>query len=166
MWSNPDLIIHCAAITDGNFCQKNPFQAFNVNGLSMQKILDSTESKVKIIYISTDAVFSSLSSNACEDDFTRPDNIYGKSKELGEFFLLNSDRNYLILRTTIVGKNINLSKEGFLEWILNSVKNNNKVNLFEDVLFNPITIWDLIEEIIFLLDSENIIKIFFWYMWK
>ena len=31
-WSKPELIIHCAALTNGNFCQNNPFDAFNING--------------------------------------------------------------------------------------------------------------------------------------
>ena len=27
-WSNPDIIIHCAAITNGNYCEENPKKAF------------------------------------------------------------------------------------------------------------------------------------------
>ena len=45
-----------------------------------------------------------------EYDSVNPKNIYAKSKELSEFFLLNSKRNFLIIRTTIVGlSNYNLS---------------------------------------------------------
>ena len=58
-WSKPELIIHCAALTNGNFCQNNPFDAFNINGYATKKFLDATEDHVKIIYISTDAVFPS-----------------------------------------------------------------------------------------------------------
>ena len=38
-WSKPDIIIHCAAITNGNLCGKDPYLALNVNGLSLKKLL-------------------------------------------------------------------------------------------------------------------------------
>lgn len=153
-WSNPDIIIHCAALTNGNFCQNNPLDAFNINGCATRKLLDATQDHVKIIYISTDAVFPSNLSMAKEIDHTSPENVYGKSKELGEFFLLNSQRDYLILRTTIVGLNKYRNKVGFVEWILDSVKNKKPILLFDDVLFTPITIWDFINEIIYLIEKN------------
>jgi dTDP-4-dehydrorhamnose reductase len=154
-WSNPDLIIHSGALTNGNFCDVNPSLAFDINGVSVKKILDATESRVKIIYISTDAVFPSSLHLAKEKDFVFPENIYGKSKEIGEFFLLNSDRNYTIVRTTIVGLNENKNKSGFVEWILNASKSNQEITLFDDVLFNPISIWELAEELLFLINSNT-----------
>ena len=51
-WSNPDIIIHCAAITNGNYCKEKPKEAFDVNGLSIYKFLESSKSSVKFIYIS------------------------------------------------------------------------------------------------------------------
>lgn len=157
-WSHPDLIIHCAALTNGNYCQKNPQEAFEINGISVNKFLKSTSETVGIIYISTDAVFPSSLGFAKESDYVSPENIYGKSKELGEFFLnISSDRNYTIIRTTIVGLNINKHKSvGFVEWIINRAKKKEEIGLFTDVLFTPITIWDLAEEINFLIKTENI----------
>tara|TARA_B100001059_G_scaffold133721_1_gene133923 strand:- start:5871 stop:6755 length:885 start_codon:yes stop_codon:yes gene_type:complete len=153
-WSNPEIIIHCAAITDGNYCENNFNDAFNTNGFSVKKLIDNTKENVKIIYISTDAVFSSELNMAKENDCGEPENIYGKSKKLGEFFLINSKRNYLILRTTIVGLNNFRNKVGFVEWIINSVKNKKTISLFDDVLFTPINIWDFVKEIIFLVDKN------------
>jgi len=156
-WSKPELIIHCAAITNRNYCQEYPLKAFEINGVSVQRFLDATNKKVKIIYISTDAVFSSLIHLAKELDFVDPENIYGKSKELGEFFLSSSlDRNYTIIRTTIVGLNINKKKTGFVEWIINTAKECKELGMFTDVLFSPISIWDLVDEIKFLINTGNI----------
>lgn len=152
-WSKPDVIIHCAALTQGNHCQNNPLKAFNINGYSLQKFMNATDHSVKIIYISTDAVFPSRLHMAKETDCPSPESIYGKSKELGEFFLLNSERNFTIVRTTIVGFNNYRNSQGFLEWIINSVHSNEEISLFDDVLFTPITIWDLIKEIDFILDK-------------
>ena len=154
-WSKPEIIIHCGALTDGLYCATNPDEAFSVNGESMQKIINASDKTVKIIYISTDAVFPSSLSMANEKDQTNPESVYGKSKEMGEKLLLKSKRDYIILRTTIVGKNINSSKNGFVEWIIESVLNKQKVKLFSDVLFNPISIWSFSNEIEFLLKSDK-----------
>lgn len=142
-WANPDVIIHCAAITNGNECVKEPLKAYNINGLSVKKLLNSTADNVKIIYISTDAVFPGYLHLAKETDLVSPESIYGKSKELGEFFLLQSKRNYSIIRTTIVGLNTIKNGNSFAEWIIYSIKNNIEISLFDDVLFTPISIWDL-----------------------
>ena len=156
-WANPDIIIHSGALTNGNFCEKNPNDAFNINGVSVQKFLKATKSDVKIIYISTDAVFPSYIHMANEEHCVSPENVYGKSKELGEFFLDTSvNRKYTIIRTTIVGLNINKEKKGFVEWIINSAKNDIEFGLFTDVCFNPISIWDLATEIKFLINKNNI----------
>ena len=91
-WAMPDYIIHCAAITNGNLCSENPMLAFDVNGFSIHKLLDHTTEDTRIIYISTDAVFLIFSHLSKESDLTCVSNVYGKSKELGEFFLINSNR--------------------------------------------------------------------------
>ena len=146
-WSNPDLIIHCAALTDGNYCQQNYLEAFNINSFSVQKLLDSSNESVKIIFISTDAVYPSELNLAKETDLTSPENVYGKSKELGEFFLRMSNRMFLIIRTTIVGQNIYSNKVSFVDWIIQSVLSKKDIGLFEDVLFTPISIWSFIDEL-------------------
>lgn len=156
-WSKPDIIIHCGALTNGAYCQENPNDAFNINGISVQKFLKATSNDVKIIYISTDAVFPSYIHLANEEHCVSPENVYGKSKELGEFFLQTSiNRSYTIIRTTIIGLNLNTNKTGFTEWIINTAKDSKELGLFTDVLFTPISIWDLANEIEFLIKTDNI----------
>lgn len=155
-WSNPDVIIHSGALTNGNYCKENPLEAFNINGLSVKKLMDATNDNVKIIYVSTDAVFPSKRHMAQEIHPVFPENVYGKSKELGEFFLTTSNRKYTIVRTTIIGLNENKNKSGFVEWIINSSKKEEPIELFGDVLFNPITIWDLSNELTYLIENDKI----------
>ncbi len=153
-WSNPDIIIHCAALTNGNYCEENPKKAFLINGHSMSKIIKFSKKNTKIIYISSDAVFCSNVHMASEDELTSPENIYGKSKELGEKLLVESNKNYYIIRTTVVGKNINNNKQSFVDWIIKSSKANIKITLFDDVLFTPISTLDLASEIDYLITSN------------
>lgn len=140
-WVQPDIIVHSAAIINGNYCQTNPEDAFLINAFSCYKLANYSPDHTKIIYVSTDAVFPSDLHLAKESDFTRPENNYGKSKELGEFLLLNSEKEVVIIRTTIVGLNLNLQRKSFVEWIIGSVNKKESINLFNDVYFTPITIW-------------------------
>ncbi len=152
-WAQPDVIVHCAALTNGNFCQENPEEAFLINGLSSYKLAQSASENCRIIYISTDAVFSADLHMAKENDIPNPDNIYGKSKELGEFLLIQNSQNYTIVRTTIVGFNEKEGKAGFVEWIIHSAKNKIPIQLFDDVLFNPISCSLLGNELSTIIDS-------------
>lgn len=154
-WSNPDLIILSGALTNGNYCNENPSEAFEINGISVKKFLNATNRSVKIIYISTDAVFPSKLHLAKENDCVSPENIYGKSKELGEFFTFFSQRQFCVIRTTIIGLNINSKKIGFVEWIINSSKVSETISLFDDVVFNPISIWDLGKELNYLISLKS-----------
>jgi len=160
-WADPDIILHGGALTNGNHCEQKPYDAFAINGISVRKFLEATNKNIKIIYISTDAVFPSSVHLAKEDDIVCPENVYGKSKELGEFFLnITEDRSYTIIRTTIVGLNINKRRKSFLEWIISSAKDHEKFGLFTDVVFCPISIWDLANEIRFIICKNVDEKVF------
>lgn len=150
-WSNPDAIIHCAAITDVNFCQKNPEQAFLINSHSVKKLSNYCP-HAKIIFISSDAVFPSSPMSHFDCPLS-PQTVYGMSKVKGERFLCESTNPHLIVRTTIVGSKFNHTASGFVDWLLASLQQLEPVSLYEDNLFTPISIWDLALEIDFLLSS-------------
>lgn len=137
-WAKPDVIIHAAALTNGNECHEDPEKAMDVNGLTSYKLAKAVSSKCRIIYVSSDAVFPSILHKAKEIDAPAPESTYGKSKELGEFYLKQYSSNYTIIRTTIVGMNQRFGKNGFAEWIINSASKKNEIQLFNDVIFNPI----------------------------
>ena len=112
-WAHPEIIIHCAAITNVDYCEENSEEAMIINGESVRKLIDSAPN-AKLVFISTDAVFPCQTHLANENSLTEPENIYGRSKEYGESFIKNSLKNSCIVRTTIVGKNINTYKQGSL----------------------------------------------------
>ena len=145
-WAKPDVIIHCAAITNVDFCELNPEQAMAVNAESVNKFL-IYGSNARLIFISSDAVFPNGIHMVSEKDQTSPENIYGKTKETGEKYIKDSSGEHIAIRTTIVGTNINPSYQGFVEWIVNSIKNGKEITLFNDVLFTPIATWHLANEL-------------------
>jgi len=152
-WARPNVIIHCAAITNVDYCENHPEQALAVNAESVKLFLKS-DPEAKLIFISSDAVFPDGLHLATVNDKTSPENVYGKSKEAGEIAIQNSGEQHLVVRTTIVGKNINSVAKGFVEWIISSVNDGNVITLFDDTLFTPITIWHLADELEWIINNE------------
>lgn len=142
-----------AAITNVDYCEDHPEKTMTVNGESVNKFLQS-DAGTRLVFISSDAVFPDGLHLATEKDKTGPETVYGKSKELGEKYIQNAGEHHFAIRTTIVGKNINPSNQGFVEWIINSVKNEIFITLFDDVLFTPITIWHLAEELKWVIEND------------
>ncbi len=153
-WAQPDVIIHTAAMTNGNQCDDNPELALKINALTLNKLGISADVKTRVLYISTDAVFPGEAHKSKEQDYTASESVYGKSKELGEFFLQLRSQNFTIIRTTIVGVNQLKGRQGFVEWIVNSAKNGERIALFEDVLFTPISCFSLAESISIILNQN------------
>jgi len=152
-WAKPNVIIHCAAITNVDCCEENFEQAMAVNAESVNKFL-KYGFDTKLIFISTDAVFPDGIHLASEKEHTSPKNVYGESKEAGEKYIKDSSGDHIAIRTTIVGKNINPSYQGFVEWIVNSIKDGKEITLFDDALFTPITTWHLANELEWIMENN------------
>jgi dTDP-4-dehydrorhamnose reductase len=67
----------------------------------------------RLVHISTDCVFSGRKGNYQENDPSDAEDLYGKSKYLGELH----DSHCLTLRTSIIGREL-IRKNGLLEWFL------------------------------------------------
>ena len=54
----PDTVVHCAAYTDVDGCEKDPDKAFKVNGFGTKNVaISCQEAGASMVYISTDYVF-------------------------------------------------------------------------------------------------------------
>jgi len=139
---NPRIIIHCASLTNVDECEldKNTTKAINV--LSTKNIVENVIHKdIKLIYISTDAVYDGIKGNFSEDDYISPNNYYGRSKYQGELEVLKK-KNFLILRTNIFGWNIQ-NKKSLGEWILEELKAKQRITGFKDAHFSSIYTMEL-----------------------
>jgi dTDP-4-dehydrorhamnose reductase len=97
----PRAIIHLAAATDLEQCEKNPDYAYRVNSLGTYYLaLAAREVNAKLVYISTNSVFDGLQSKPYQvSDIPNPKNTYGRSKYLGELAIRGILKNYTIIRT-------------------------------------------------------------------
>jgi dTDP-4-dehydrorhamnose reductase len=97
---NPDIVIHAAALSNVDLCERNKelSNQINVNG-THNIIKGCQKTSSKIIYISTSFVFSANNKKYTENDIpSKPKTHYGFTKLEGEKLVLKSELESLILR--------------------------------------------------------------------
>ncbi len=100
--TRPDLVIHCAAMTDVDGCERDPDSAFKVNAVGAWNIAAACASiDCAIAYVSTDYVFNGEADRPyTEFDQTNPINVYGASKLAGEMAVRELCRKHYVVRTS------------------------------------------------------------------
>ncbi len=97
----PDIVIHIAAYTDVDGCERDEEKAFAVNAEGTKYVaLAASRCRAKLIYLSTDYVFDGNKREPyVESDLPHPLNVYGRSKWQGEQYVQELVKNGLIIRT-------------------------------------------------------------------
>ncbi|MBW1716297.1 MAG: UDP-4-amino-4,6-dideoxy-N-acetyl-beta-L-altrosamine transaminase [Deltaproteobacteria bacterium] len=138
----PEILIHCASLTDIDECEKDKDLAQKINVIATKRIVDEVIDKdVRLVYISTDAVYDGSKGSYSEDDAINPQNFYGLSKYRGEREILRKEES-LVLRTNIFGWNIQ-NKKSLGEWIIEELKEKQKISGFKDAFFSSIYTMEL-----------------------
>ncbi|MDH7600979.1 MAG: dTDP-4-dehydrorhamnose reductase [Armatimonadota bacterium] len=111
----PETVIHCAAMTDVDGCERDPDRAYLVNAIGTWNLACACASaECPIIYVSTDYVFDGeKTSPYTEFDNPNPINVYGASKLAGEEAVKDLCAKHFIVRTSWIvaphGKNFALT---------------------------------------------------------
>lgn len=110
----PNIIVNCIGILIKG-SRQHPDNAIYINAY-FPHLLErlSSEINAKLIHISTDCVFSGKKGNYTEYDFKDADDVYGRSKALGEVV---NDKD-LTIRTSIIGPEIKTDGEGLFHWFM------------------------------------------------
>ena len=126
----PDLVINCAAITSLEYCETNKEECIKVNGYSPGYIAELCKLlSIRFIHISTDHFYKNDGPRAhTEEDKTHILNTYAESKLIAEQEIIKKGKDFLILRTSMVG----LTKENrsYLDWIIHNLRKGKEVSLF------------------------------------
>ena len=98
----PDLVIHCAALTAVDFCAEHPDEALRVNAFGTHNIATcAQEHGAGLVYISTNEVFPGIEwREYAEYDQPAPVNPYGQSKWAGEQTVRDLTTRHYIVRTS------------------------------------------------------------------
>lgn len=84
--ARPEVVIHAAAFTRVDSCERDPERAFAVNAEGARNVAEAANAvEARLVYISTDYVFDGRKREPyTEDDPVAPLNVYGRSKLEGE----------------------------------------------------------------------------------
>jgi dTDP-4-dehydrorhamnose reductase len=98
----PEVVIHGAAMTDVDGCERNPEQAFRVNALGTQNVaLACGRAGAAMVHVSTNDVFDGkLGRPYYEWDKLSPQSIYAQSKAAAEFYVRTLLSRFYIVRTS------------------------------------------------------------------
>lgn len=99
----PDVVIHCAAISNVGICEKEPELSWKVNVIGTENIVKTARIfSAKCICCSSDQVYCGNKENFANDEETllNPHNAYGKEKAYAESSCLSIDNTSVHLRLT------------------------------------------------------------------
>lgn len=110
----PDAVINAVGIVKQRPESKHAITSIEINALLPHRLaVACAEIGARLIHMSTDCVFSGRQGNYVETDFADADDLYGRSKLLGEV----SDAGSVTLRTSIIGLELS-RKRSLVEWFL------------------------------------------------
>ena len=143
--TRPEVIINCIGIVKQLPAARDPLQSIAVNALFPHQLAKiCLQENIRLIHMSTDCVFSGHRGRYTENDLSDAEDLYGKTKFLGEV-------NYpgcLTIRTSMIGRELSAS-HGLIEWFLS--QDGKTVPGYKKTIFSGLTtiaLSDIIAEII------------------
>lgn len=150
----PELIIHCAAMTDVDGCAREPDMAFKINAFGTQNVAHAClQSNAEMVYISTNEVFDGRADTPYrEGDTPNPINAYGSSKRSGEQMATRyvKDRLYIVRTAWLYGHNERM----FPHKIIAAADKHGELRVVTDEISNPTYAPDLAKAVAKLIQSR------------
>ena len=139
----PSLVIHTAAYSDVDGCERDAKTAFECNVLAAKFLSEACVAhRVPWIHVSTDYVFGGDKTSPYEEkDIPRPINIYGLTKWCGEFYAQHCAVSSVIVRTSWLFGPDNPSN--FVNAILQRLQKEKKIAVLDDQTDSPTNVKDL-----------------------
>ena len=139
----PNVVINCTGLTNVDECDNFPEKSWKLNTwLPLQIAKMCSVRSVKYIHISTDHFKNLSGTKLKENDSLVPINQYGYSKLNSELFIQLMARYSMIVRANFFHFNLH-SPTTFLDHLLVGVKKETVFKSFSDVLFTPISTFQL-----------------------
>ena len=150
----PDLVVHCAAATDVDRCEREPEWARALNVKMAEFVACACyDAGIPFAHISTDAVFDGLTGGYREDDPAKPISVYGETKLAGEYAVRQANPQALVLRTNLYGWSPD-GQRGLAQWFANRLEAGQVCTGFTDVNFSPVYAQHLARAILELLERR------------
>jgi dTDP-4-dehydrorhamnose reductase len=128
----PEIVINCVGLVKQHPMSNDPLSVIELNArLPHRLLLVCRTGGIRLIHISTDCVFSGKAGNYTENSISDAEDLYGRSKALGEVTYPHT----LTLRTSIIGRELR-TRLGLTEWFLSQ---KGPVKGFTNAIFSGFT---------------------------
>ena len=136
----PDMVVHCAANSDVDACERDLDQARRINVDCSRNVAQAAaETGARLIHISTDQIWDGSQPWVGEDTPPAPINAYGRTKAEAERVVAETHEQALILRTNFYGRGAP-GRPSFSDWVLDGLRAGRELTMFTDVFYTPIAL--------------------------
>lgn len=141
----PDILIHAAAMTQVDDCERNKDLCWDTNVAATRYLLHAAEKQnTFFVFLSTDFVFDGLQGPYAEEDAVNPISYYGSSKVAAESMVRNSKLQWAIVRTVLVyGVAADPKRSNIITWVKNNLEQGKKLKVVDDQWRTPTLVQDL-----------------------
>jgi dTDP-4-dehydrorhamnose reductase len=141
--TQPDWVIHCAALANLEACEQNPGLAWELNTAVPKKLAEECQKGgARLLHVSTDAVFDGQTGGYTEQDKPSPLGIYTQTKYQAELAVADADPAAIIARVNLFGWSLK-GRRSLAEFFYNNLSAGNPVMGFTDVYFCPLLVNDI-----------------------
>ena len=149
---HPDLVVHCAALTNVDLCAEQPLRAIQVNGIGTQNLaLGCQQIGAALCYVSSNEVFDGQQEIPYQEyDVTRPINPYGYSKWVGEQMVRDLLPRHFIVRISWLFAH---SGANFLQKIVQKAAAGQKLSVVTNEIASPTYADDFVQALIALVET-------------
>ena len=143
----PEAVLNAVGIVKQRGAAKEAIPSLNVNSLLPHRLtLLCRAAGARLVHVSTDCVFSGKRGNYTEEDVPDAEDLYGRTKLLGEV----AEPGSVTLRTSIIGLELS-RKTGLIEWFL---AQRGKIKGFRRAIYSGLTTAELSHVIEFVLTEH------------
>lgn len=141
----PDVVIHTAAMTQVDACEKAPEKCRSINVEGVAHLIDACQqTKPFFIHLSTDFVFDGEDGPYREEDAPNPLSTYANSKLDSEKLVEASGLPHAIVRTMLVYGVVNdMSRSNIVLWVKDSLERQQNIRVVNDQWRMPTLAEDL-----------------------
>jgi len=135
--TKPEVVVNCVGIIKQLKEAQDPLMSIWINALLPHRLAELCGLVgSRLVHISTDCVFSGKKGNYTEEDYSDAEDLYGRSKFLGEV----AAPHCLTLRTSIIGREVE-TRSGLVEWFLS--QQGREVKGYQKAIYSGLTTLEL-----------------------
>jgi dTDP-4-dehydrorhamnose reductase len=152
----PDILVHAAAMTQVDDCERDQKRSLQVNVLATQTLLEACSGRnTHFIFLSTDFVFDGIKGNYNEEDPVNPVNWYGETKALAEKKVAEYSGAWSIARTCLLyGMPLHSYRSNIISWVKSSLEKGEHIRVVNDQVRTPTNVMDFANGILLILEQK------------